>query len=353
MRTTNSEGVNLRQGIGMQLGAGINISQNPETFPLTTAELHLPSTQTFRQEQNALLSNPDHMNLSKATFSTSSPTSTVFSNKTRGIFESDITTANIASISKFDISPNFSISTSNGISDSSSIQKDSNQNETASIHELSAYQESQNLNKLKAFSDTNSNTENFNKQTSTNVSENTYNSKNEVSNQSIGTVRNQSNTFTKSIGYDETANILSEATKQFESIQSALRTATINGGKHFSTNLKTDAQDEHRNNTTLEKTKFPSNTKINDIEEKMQQEESRILLQYAPVYVHKKKLTTPINDISSIENKLTHLQKRHKKIKEAAQDYRTNESGVKTVIDNAFLGGMHYKDPFNRLSSND
>lgn len=348
---SNSEGVGLRQGIGVRLGRGFNSAVDEPTafgdFAPFPAEMNLinqgfPASSVIDSRNNAssnsVFGDPQLLDL-PLTLSTNG-------SLTGGpsIRKQDKS----VSILSADISPNLSIQTGNSIRDSAAFTESSSQNESATLRNNFSYQEGSSENISAGNTETTSETMNVGKQTGGNLTKTSGHMEVDASHQNAIKNKTQTDTRSRAIYYDEGASVLSEAVGQFDSVQSVLRSATMYGGQSMATELSQKIADEEGKKTLFDKADIPQVRREN-LDEKYLARESEILSNYAPAHVSKPALQEPQDEVDKVQETLDRLNAEHARRVEVANEYRSEESGLDALGKNALLGGYGYNDPHERL----
>ena len=343
---SNTEGVGLRQGIGVRLGRGFN-----EAIHEPSVLTDFPSYQLGTSSVGFAPSNQETNNPLMSPFSASSadPVIQVPVN-TRSVF--NLPRRNeppkAASILSGEISPNLSIQTGNSIRDSAAFSEGSTQNESATLRNNFSYQEGSSANISAGNTDTTTETLNIGKQTGGNLIKTSDHMEVDASHQNAVKNKTQTDTRSRSIYYDDGAVVLSEAVEQFDSVQSVLRSATMYGGQSMATQLFQKIADEEGKKTLFDKADIPQVRREN-LDEKYLARESEILSSYAPAHVSKPALQEPQDEVGKVQENLDRLNDEHRRRVEVSQEYRSEESGLDALGKNALLGGYGYDDPHERL----
>lgn len=349
---SNSEGVGLRQGIGVRFGAGMN-SALDETmtsnhFPSLSVDIDsLPrgTPSIFTSEE-----------MTETVFASASGTSNTLGLPLASIradnhFSENSKSSNknkSAAILSGEIAPNLSIQTGNSLRDSTSFSDTSSQNESATTRNNFSYHVGSTANISSGNTETTSETINTVKQTGSNFSKTSGHTEADMSHQNA--VKNQIKTNSKSrtIQYDESPTVLFESIEQHEGIQSALRSSTLYGGKAVATVLAQKIADEEKKRSLFNNTDIPQVTR-EDLNEKFLTLENKILSQYAPAHLDRPNLKEPHAETGKVQENLDRLNEEHNRRVEVAKEYRREETGVLPLGENAFAGGFGYDDPHERL----
>lgn len=346
---SNSEGVSLREGIGVRLGRGLNTAMDK---PYSLEELP-PEAIPFGQEFPAttVRETGDEGSTSSA-FGFPQVLGLPLSLPRTGgrMVEGSSQNRKLKSVSILsgEFSPNLSIQTGNSLRDTANYSEASSQNESVSMRHNFAYHEGSTANISSGNSMTTSETMNTRKQTGSNLSKTSSHMEADMSHQNV--TKNQIKTDTKSrtIQYDESPAVLFESIEQHEGIQSALRSSTLYGGKSVATALAQKIADEEKKRSLFDHTDIPQ-VKRADLDDKFLTRENEILSQYAPAHLEKPNLKEPQSEARMVQENLDRLNKEHDRRVEVAKDYRRIETGVLPIVENAFAGGFGYEDPHERL----
>lgn len=350
---SNTEGVGLRQGIGVRFGRGFNAAvDEPTTFDdfnslplgINAVNQSFSAASAMETKEGATSSSvfgaPQILDLPL-----SLPTA---SGRPKGNTTFDKNKS--ASILSGEIAPNLSIQTGNSIRDSAAFTEGSSQNESATLRNNFSYQEGSSANISAGNTETTSETMNVEKQTGGNITKTSGHMEVDASLQNAVKNRTQTDTRTRAIYYDDGAAVLSEAVGQFDSVQSVLRSATMYGGQSMATQLSQKIADEEGKKTLFDKADIPQVRREN-LDEKYLARESEILSNYAPAHVSKKDLQEPQDEVGKVQENLNRLNAEHARRVEVANEYRNEESGLDTLGQNALLGGYGYNDPHERLKA--
>lgn len=343
---SNSEGVGLRQGIGVRLGRGFN-----EAIHEPSVLTDFPSYQLGTSSVGFAPSNQETNNPLMSPFSASSKEPVIqVPVDTRSVFNPPRRNEppKAASILSGEISPSLSIQTGNSIRDSAAFSKGSSQNESATLRNNFSYLEGSSANISAGNTETSSETMNVGKQTGGNLIKTSGHMKVDASHQNAVKNKTQTDTRSRSIYYDDGAAVLSEAVGQFDSVQSVLRSATMYGGQSMATQLSQKIADEEGKKTLFDKADIPQVRREN-LDEKYLARESEILSNYAPAHVSKPDLQEPQDEVGKVQENLNRLNAEHARRVEVANEYRNEETGLGTLGQNALLGGYGYDDPHERL----
>ena len=343
---SNSEGVGLRQGIGVRLGRGFN-----EAIHEPSVLTDFPSYQLGTSSVGFTPSNQETNNPLMSPFSASSTEPVIqVPVDTRSVFNPPRRNEppKAASILSGEISPSLSIQTGNSIRDSAAFTEGSTQSESATLRNNFSYQEGSSANISSGNIETTSETMNVGKQTGGNLTKTSGHLETDASHQNAVKNKTQTDTRSRSIYYDDGAAVLSEAVGQFDSVQSVLRSATMYGGQSMATHLSQKIADEEGKKTLFEKADIPQVRREN-LDEKYLARESEILSNYAPAHVSKKDLQEPQDEVGKVQENLDRLNAEHARRVEVANEYRSEETGLDTLGQNALLGGYGYDDPHERL----
>lgn len=349
---SNSEGVGLRQGIGVRFGRGLNTAMDKpftiDGFPSMPTEMP-PFSQGFpaataremgeSASSTSVFGTPQVLGL---------PLSQPETN--RGLVQHSHANdrKRIAEILSGEIAPNLSIQTGNSIRDSATFTESSTQNESATLRNNFSYQEGSSANISAGNTETASETMNVGKQTGGNLIKTSGHIETDASHQNAIKNKTQTDTRSRSIYYDDGAAVLSEAVGQFDSVQSVLRSATMYGGQSMATQLSQKIADEEGKKTLFDKADIPQIRREN-LDEKYLARESEILSNYAPAHVSKPALQEPLDEVGKVQENLNRLSAEHARRVDVANEYRSEETGLDTLGKNALLGGYGYDDPHERL----
>ena len=116
----------------------------------------------------------------------------------------------------------------------------------------------------------------------------------------------------------------------------------------MATELSRQIADEEGRRSLFDKADIPQ-VRREDLNEKYLNKENEILTQYAPVHVTKPDLREPQAEAGKIQENLDRLNEEHARRVEVAKEYRRDETGVLTLVENGFAGGFGYDDPHERL----
>lgn len=343
---SNTEGVGLRQGIGVRLGRGFN-----EAIHEPSVLTDFPSYQLGTSSVGFAPSNQETNNPLMSPFSASSTEPVIqVPVDTRSVFNPPRRNEppKAASILSGEISPSLSIQTGNSIRDSAAFTESSTQSESATLRNNFSYQEGSSANISAGNTETTSETMNIGKQTIGNLTKTSGHVETNASHQNAVKNKTQTNTRSRSIYYDDGAAVLSEAVGQFDSVQSVLRSATMYGGQSMATQLSQKIADEEGKKTLFDKADIPQVRREN-LDEKYLARESEILSTYAPAHVSKPALQEPQDEVGKVQENLDRLNAEHARRVEVANEYRSEETGLDTLGQNALLGGYGYDDPHERL----
>ena len=343
---SNSEGVGLRQGVGVRLGRGFN-----EAIHEPSVLTDFPSYQLGTNSVGFAPSNQETSNPLMSPFPASSTDPVIqVPVDTRSVFNPPrrAEPPKAASILSGEISPNLSIQTGNSIRDSAAFTEGSAQNESATLRNNFSYHEGSSANISTGNTETTSETMNVGKQTSGNLTKTSGHLETDASHQNAVKNKTQMDTRSRSIYYDDGAAVLSEAVGQFDSVQSVLRSATLYGGQSMATQLSQKIADEEGKKTLFDKADIPQVRREN-LDEKYLARESEILSNYAPAHVSKPDLQEPQDEVGKVQENLNRLNAEHRRRVEVSKEYRSEETGLDTLGKNALLGGYGYDDPHKRL----
>ena len=343
---SNSEGVGLRQGVGVRLGRGFN-----EAIHEPSVLTDFPSYQLGTNSVGFAPSNQETSNPLMSPFPASSTDPVIqVPVDTRSVFNPPrrAEPPKAASILSGEISPNLSIQTGNSIRDSAAFTEGSAQNESATLRNNFSYHEGSSANISTGNTETTSETMNVGKQTSGNLTKTSGHLETDASHQNAVKNKTQMDTRSRSIYYDDGAAVLSEAVEQFDSVQSVLRSATLYGGQSMATQLSQKIADEEGKKTLFDKADIPQVRREN-LDEKYLARESEILSNYAPAHVSKPDLQEPQDEVGKVQENLNRLNAEHRRRVEVSKEYRSEETGLDTLGKNALLGGYGYDDPHKRL----
>lgn len=343
---SNSEGVGLRQGVGVRLGRGFN-----EAIHEPSVLTDFPSYQLGTNSVGFAPSNQETSNPLMSPFPASSTDPVIqVPVDTRSVFNPPrrAEPPKAASILSGEISPNLSIQTGNSIRDSAAFTEGSAQNESATLRNNFSYHEGSSANISTGNTETTLETMNVGKQTSGNLTKTSGHLETDASHQNAVKNKTQMDTRSRSIYYDDGAAVLSEAVGQFDSVQSVLRSATLYGGQSMATQLSQKIADEEGKKTLFDKADIPQVRREN-LDEKYLARESEILSNYAPAHVSKPDLQEPQDEVGKVQENLNRLNAEHRRRVEVSKEYRSEETGLDTLGKNALLGGYGYDDPHKRL----
>lgn len=189
---------------------------------------------------------------------------------------------------------------------------------------------------------------NVGKQTSGNLNKTSGHMETDASHQNAVKNKTKMDTRSRAIYYDEGAAVLSEAVGQFDSVQSVLRSATMYGGQSMATELSQKIADEEGKKSLFDKADIPQMRREN-LDEKYLARENEILSTYAPAHVSKPVLQEPQVEPRKVQESLDRLNDEHVRRVEVAKEYRSKETGMTPLGENALLGGYGYDDPIERL----
>ena len=348
---SNTEGVSLREGIGVRFGRGQNTAMdNPYSLdglpPLPTDTPFgqgFPAATTRETGDEVTVSSvfgsPQILGLPLSLPKTGSRM--VEGSSQNGKLKS-------VSILSGEFSPNLSIQTGNSIRDSAAFSEGSTRNESATLRNNFSYQEGSSANISAGNTETTSETMNAGKQTGGNLIKTSGHLETDASHQNAVKNKTQTDTRSRSIYYDDGAAVLSEAVGQFDSVQSVLRSAMMYGGQSMATQLSQKIADEEGKKTLFDKADIPQVRREN-LDEKYLTRESEILSNYAPAHVSKPDLQEPQDEVGKVQENLDSLNAEHARRIEVSSEYRDEETGMNTLGKNALLGGFGYSDPHERL----
>lgn len=348
---SNTEGVGLREGIGVRFGRGFNAAvDEPTSFEdfnslplgINAVNQNFPANSVMEAKEGAVSSSifggPQILDLPLSLPVTSSqPKGNTTFDKNKS-----------ASILSGEIAPNLSVQTGNLIRDSAAFTESSTNNESATLRNNFSYQEGSSTNISSGNLETSSETMNVGKQTGGNLTKTSGHMEADASHQNAVKNKTKMDTRSRAIYYDEGAAVLSEAVGQFDSVQSVLRSATMFGGQSMATELSQKISDEEGRKTLFDKADIPQVHREN-LDEKYLSKENEILTQYAPAHVSKPELKEPQVESGKVQENLDHLNDEHRRRVEVSQEYRSEETGLGTLGKNALLGGYGYDDPHERL----
>ena len=343
---SNSEGVGLREEIGVRLGRGFN-----EAIHEPSVLTDFPSYQLGTNSVGFIPSNQEATNPLMNPFSGSSTDPVIqVPLGTRSVFNSPgrKEPPKAASILSGEISPNLSIQTGNSIRDTAAFTEGSTQSKSATRRNNFSYQEGSLANISVGNTETTSETMNVGKQTGGNITKTSGHMEVDSSHQNAIKNKTQTDSRSRSIYYDDGAAVLSEAVGQFDSVQSVLRSATLYGGQSMATQLSQKIADEEGKKTLFDKADIPQVRREN-LDEKYLARESEILSNYAPAHMSKPDLQEPQDEVGKVQENLDRLNDEHRRRVEVSQEYRSEETGLDTLGKNALLGGYGYDDPHERL----
>lgn len=347
---SNTEGVGLRQGIGLRFGVGFNTAlDKPSSFDDLVS-----SVDTNSLEHNFPVSfateSRDETSTSSV-FGTSQIAGLPLSlPRTKGAFaeDSNKNRSKSVAIMSGEIAPNISIQTGNSLRDTAGFSESSTKNESASMRNNFSYHEGSTANISSSNTETASETMNVGKQTGGNLNKISGQMETDASHQNAVRSNTKMDTRSRAIYYDEGAAVLSEAVGQFDSVQSVLRSATMYGGQNMATELSQKIADEEGKKSLFDKADIPQVRREN-LDEKYLARESEILSTYAPAHVSKPALLEPQIEDGKVQENLDRLNDEHARRVEVAKEYRSEETGVTPLGENALLGGFGYNDPLERL----
>lgn len=348
---SNTEGVGLREGIGVRFGRGFNAAvDEPTSFEdfnslplgINAVNQNFPANSVMEAKEGAVSSSifggPQILDLPLSLPVTSSqPKGNTTFDKNKS-----------ASILSGEIAPNLSVQTGNSIRDSAAFTESSTNNESATLRNNFSYQEGSSTNISSGNLETSSETMNVGKQTGGNLTKTSGHMEADASHQNAVKNKTKMDTRSRAIYYDEGAAVLSEAVGQFDSVQSVLRSATMFGGQSMATELSQKISDEEGRKTLFDKADIPQVHREN-LDEKYLSKENEILTQYAPAHVSKPELKEPQVESGKVQENLDRLNDEHRRRVEVSQEYRSEETGLGTLGKNALLGGYGYDDPHERL----
>lgn len=348
---SNTEGVGLREGIGVRFGRGFNAAvDEPTSFEdfnslplgINAVNQNFPANSVMEAKEGAVSSSifggPQILDLPLSLPVTSSqPKGNTTFDKNKS-----------ASILSGEIAHNLSVQTGNSIRDSAAFTESSTNNESATLRNNFSYQEGSSTNISSGNLETSSETMNVGKQTGGNLTKTSGHMKADASHQNAVKNKTKMDTRSRAIYYDEGAAVLSEAVGQFDSVQSVLRSATMFGGQSMATELSQKISDEEGRKTLFDKADIPQVHREN-LDEKYLSKENEILTQYAPAHVSKPELKEPQVESGKVQENLDRLNDEHRRRVEVSQEYRSEETGLGTLGKNVLLGGYGYDDPHERL----
>lgn len=348
---SNTEGVGLREGIGVRFGRGFNAAvDEPTSFEdfnslplgINAVNQNFPANSVMEAKEGAVSSSifggPQILDLPLSLPVTSSqPKGNTTFDKNKS-----------ASILSGEIAPNLSVQTGNSIRDSAAFTESSTNNESATLRNNFSYQEGSSTNISSGNLETSSETMNVGKQTGGNLTKTSGHMEADASHQNAVKNKTKMDTRSRAIYYDEGAAVLSEAVGQFDSVQSVLRSATMFGGQSMATELSQKISDEEGRKTLFDKADIPQVHREN-LDEKYLSKENEILTQYAPAHVSKPELKEPQVESGKVQENLDRLNDEHRRRVEVSQEYRSEETGLGTLGKNVLLGGYGYDDPHERL----
>lgn len=354
MGATNTESVAYRSNLGVRFGRGLNDSwdggaEASPDFPLGMSPLTTSSVfenigaSNFNSgmgvphnfHTNSWLASPDKNSPQPKKISGEISAST-YQNKRAYIFSTEA-------------SPSLSLNSGNSITDMASIRINSAENEGSSIRNTNSYQISQN--EGESFNTANSSLiqNSLSDQHSESLSKDMLHAQSRQAQISSGKTESVSEQSKQSVSYDWNYMVLEQGLEQFGGVPSLLRHATMRGGKQLSINPRQQVRDGNRAAHHAPEVELPQVHLPDSLREEYQQRESELLMMYAPVTPPAPALQRPVKTTSVAEEKFQHLEKEHKRHKEAATEYRNDESGVSIAVGNAFLGGLGYDSPHDKL----
>ena len=347
---SNSEGVSLREGIGVRFGRGLNTAMDKpysiDGFP-SLPEEKISFGQGFpvataREAGDEAVAN----SVFGTPLASGIPLSPSRINGDVGPHAHANNRKRAAEIFSGEIAPNLSVQTGNSLRDTAGFSATSSQNESASIRNNFSYQEGSTANISSGNIEMTSQTMNIGKQNGGNLTQTSGHMEADTSHQNV--VKNKINTSTKSrtIQYDESPAVLLESIEQHEGIQSVLRSSTLYGGQAVATALAQRIADEEK--SLFDNADIPL-VKRENLDEKFLTRENEILSQYAPAHLEKPNLKEPQAMTGKVQGNLARLNEEHDRRVEVAKEYRKEGTGMDTLGLNAFLGGFGYDDPHERL----
>lgn len=354
MGATNTESVAYRSNLGVRFGRGINQSVFSGPDQGTSME-ELLSNQSDPLLSGLFSGQPafsgpihhsvfnDKLNVAISGLGKGSK------NTTSGKNDDIPSLSRSASILSLEVSPNISINSGNSISDSATLGFNSTSNQSSSIRESNSFAKTEN--EGESFSSTNSSLSqnSLSDQHSKSLSKDMLNVQSRQTQFSSGKTESVSEQSQQSVSYDRNYMVLEQGLEQFGGVQSLLRHATMRGGEQLSINPRQQVRDENRAAHHAPEVELPQVHLPDSLREEYQQRESELLMMYAPVTPPAPALQRPAKTVTVAEEKFEHLEKEHKRHKEAASEYRNDESGVSTAVGNVFLGGLGYDSPHDKL----
>ena len=350
---SNSEGVSLREGIGVRFGRGFNAAvDEPTSFddftslPLGVNPVNqsLSMTTAMATKEGALPSSSAFGAPQILDLPLSLPTASTRSKGNNSTFDKNKS----ASILSGEIAPNLSVQTGNSLRDSVSFTEGSSHNESASLRDSFSFQEGRMVNISSGSTESITKTMNVGKQTGGNLTKTSGHMKADMSHQNAS--KNQIKTESKSrtIQYDESPAVLFESIEQHEGIQSTLRSSTLYGGKAVATVLAQKIADEEKKRSLFDNIDIPQ-LQREDLDENFLTRENEILSQYAPAHLEKPNLKEPQAESEKIQENQVRLDEEHGRRVGVTKEYRGEETGMDALGQIALLGGFGYDDPHERL----
>lgn len=348
---SNSEGVSLREGIGVRFGRGFNSAVDEPTafgdfapFPanMNTVNqgLTVSSVMDSRNDNSStsVFDNLQFLGLPPSRLARE----TLIGGSNSGKKDKSV------SILSADIAPNLSFQTENSLRDSTAFTEGTTHNESATLRDSFSLQEGNMANISSGSTESISETMNVSKQMGENLTKTTGYMKADISHQNVTKNQIKTDTRSRTIQYDESPAILLESIEQHEGIQSALRSSTLHGGKFVATALAQKISDEEKKRSLFDNTDIPQ-VKREDLEEKFLSRENEILSRYAPAHLEMPNIKEPQSEARMVQENLDRLNEEHGRRVDVAKEYRREETGVLPLGENAFAGGFGYDDPHERL----
>ena len=339
---SNSEGVGLRQGVGLRFGVGFNTAlDKPSSFDDFVSSVDTHSLEHDSRDGASTFSVFGAPQIAGLPLSPLGAKGVYAENQNKNRSKS-------VAIMSGEIAPNISIQTGNSLRDTAGFSETSSSSESANMRNSFSYQEGSASNISSGNMETASETTNVGTQTGGSLTKISGLMETDASHQNATKNKTKSDTRSRAIYYDEGAAVLSEAVGQFDSVQSVLRSATMFGGQSMATELSRQIADEEGRRSLFDKADIPQ-VRREDLNEKYLNKENEILTQYAPVHVTKPDLREPQAEAGKIQENLDRLNEEHARRVEVAKEYRRDETGVLTLVENGFAGGFGYDDPHERL----
>lgn len=348
---SNSEGVSLREGVGVRFGRGFNSAVDEPTafgdfapFPanMNTVNqgLTVSSVMDSRNDNSStsVFDNLQFLGLPPSRLARE----TLIGGSNSGKKDKSV------SILSADIAPNLSFQTGNSLRDSTTFTEGTTHNKSATLRDSFSLQEGNMANISSGSTESISETMNVSKQMGENLTKTTGYMEADISHQNVTKNQIKTDTRSRTIQYDESPAILLESIEQHEGIQSALRSSTLYGGKFVATALTQKISDEEKKRSLFDNTDIPQ-VKREDLDEKFLSRENEILSRYAPAHLEMPNIKEPQSEARMVQENLDRLNEEHGRRVDVAKEYRREETGVLPLGENAFAGGFGYDDPHERL----